>query len=111
MVRLLLLASFLLLGVGTAGAAEELQITLDGQYSADGYLMITKESIDKLLRDYPDAYLRVKVMDDPCLAKMEAAMRAMDMLVTDGVRWGVKSQERTARTLWQDTKRECWAKP
>ena len=106
MVRTVLIASVLLLGVGTAGAED-----FDYQVTELGYLKITKESLDNMLRDYPDSHVRVRVMDDPCLVKMEAAMRAMDTLVTDGVRWGVKSQERTARTLWQDTKRECWAKP
>ena len=82
MVRTVLIASVLLLGVGTAGA----------------------DTVEDGAKD-------IRAHQTYCEHTMEAAMRAMDMLVTDGVRWGVKSQEHTARTFWQDTKRECWAKP
>lgn len=53
--------------------------------------------------------LLVDVFPDPCLAKMEAAMRAMDKYFlrdTNAVSPGFLDAEK----LWHETKRECWSK-
>ena len=105
MVRTVLIASVLLLGVGTAGA-----MTVDEWFDMTGAVRVTL-SDSPTEEELGQAIVYAASQHDPCLDKMEQAMRAMDLLVTDGVRWGVKSQELTARTLWQDTKSECWAKP
>ena len=116
MTRLLcLLALAGLLGVGTAGAEGAMSQNYDDhvfQYTADGYLKVTKESLDALLRDYPDAHVQVMPVD-PCLAKMEAAMRAYDKFVNYGLTPGKPEdiQERAqAIVLWDKTIKDCWTK-
>ena len=102
--RVLALAGLLvLLVVGSAWAEEVTELeTLIADDNA--YIRIDKASFDAMLKDYPEAQLRVKLVNDQCLAKMEAAMKAMNRLVYDGVR----SQEAKDRKLWDDAKQKCW---
>ena len=86
------------------------------QYSSDGYLKVTKESLDALLRDHPDAHVRVMPVD-PCLAKMEALLRQLesDFDLMEKQRITVPLWELHAmlqrRPMWTDTRRECLSKP
>lgn len=75
---------------GLWSGSESTEATLP-QYTAAGALKITKESLDALLKDNPDASLKVAVYEydehrevwdrarpAPCLDRMESAMRAME---------------------------------
>ena len=86
------------------------------QYTRSGSIKIDKASFDAMLKDYPEAKLRVLLTDDSCLAKMEAAMRAMDLYLNphDGdsfpLEWlALVTRERWV--LWQSVKRDCWGQP
>lgn len=68
-----ILICILLLGAGEAWAEDSLP-----QFSLTGALKIDRASFEALLKDDPDAKLRVMLIDEPCLAQMEAAMRAME---------------------------------
>lgn len=91
----------------------------DFQYTEQGYLMVTKESVDKLLRDYPDAKLRLQIADHPCLARMEEAMRKMEPYLGEDLTmfWrapaeGLLHDEKMrVKAQWDMVAKECWSKP
>lgn len=96
MIRVLL--SVLLLWV-VEGCAEESLTTINSHVSSSlfqtGALKITKDSLDALLRDYPDARLIVVSVPTLCEQQMEAAMRAMEPYSP------IEDQ-------WETVKKECW---
>lgn len=87
-----------------------------GQYDRSGALIVTKESLDALLRDYPEARLRVVTVPSTCEQRMQAAMTAMDPYVISGltVREGDPQFEDKVwdgwmiYKQWADVKRDCW---
>lgn len=101
--------------------------TIEPQYTSTGALKIDRKSFDALLKDYPDAKLRVLLVDERCLAQMEAAMRAMEpftitwylsdlpLAVGGGMRIQVleENQEAGLKAVirWLEVKRECWRQP
>ena len=108
------LAAGIVLLSGCVGSAQaEVALTVDPgeQAITNEYVKITKESLDALLRDHPDSRLRVMVIDDPCLAKMEKAMRAMDYWIFPPLNGTIKMTAKIQHELnaqWEQTKKDCW---
>lgn len=50
------------------------------QYTGTGALKIDRKSFDALMKDYPEAKLRV-LMDDDCTVEMEESMKAIDKYI------------------------------
>lgn len=116
--KYLLLACLMLVAV-PVGASELSDSIINGS-TGPSHMRITKESLDALLRDHPDAKLRVMVIDDPCLARMEDAMRKMEPFIANGFivvynfsGWSQSAIDEfhKANELWEETQRECWTKP
>lgn len=77
------------------------------------HIRINKASFDAMLKDYPEAKLRVMLVEDPCLARMEEAMRAMDYWLYPPLNGTIKMSAKIQHglnTQWDDAKRECWRK-
>ncbi len=84
----------------------------DYQITEQGYLKVTKESLDKMLRDYPDAKLRLQIADDPCLARMEEAMKAVEPWLGYTYKDDtIPADFKKAKALFYAVKKECWSKP
>lgn len=109
-----LLTLFLLLLAVATGEAE-VSMSLDEPPS---HFIMTHQQLtelaDVMKRDY-QAELRVKLIDDPCLAKMEAAMRAMDPFMphdhsefVDQMIFKNPELFKAASKQWETAKRECF---
>lgn len=86
--------------------------------------MVTNAQLDEMQKQTfaeHNGYLRVMLIDHPCLAKMEAAMRAMEpFIVNEFVKpesffmgWTELAiqQFTRANAQWESTQRECWREP
>jgi hypothetical protein len=114
-----LLASGWFMGTGLAGIDD---VPLP-QYSLMGALKVDRASFDAMLKDYPEAKLRIILVDEYCLTQMAAAMRAMEPYAITG--WRTDSAGRTysaeqqidrneytsVLAQWVIVKRECWTTP
>lgn len=108
MVRYLLVILLLLPALCERGWAGNVPDQTDATTS----IRIDRKSWDAMLKDYPNAKLRVELTEDPCLAKMEEAMRAWDDHITEltngphtipGEAWRYEQ--------WNAVKKECWKNP
>lgn len=99
-------------------AGEKLKVLTDEPPS---HFALTKKELAELartLKEYENVELRVKLIDDACLAKMEAAMRAMEPFIPHD--HGTFMEQLTLKNLepfkaaskqWEAVKKECWNKP
>jgi len=81
-----------------------------------GSWLLTGKQLNLLQESSEQNYggkLRITLVDHPCLAKMEAAMRAMDDVIRqldDGDRPLVIPGDAKSWDLWQLAKRDCWTR-
>ncbi len=81
------------------------------QYDINGSLKIDKAIFDAILKDYPEAKLRVLLTNDPCLAQMEQAMRIMEKWIPRDIPRSMTFSEIDQKEIdWRkwDAAKACW---
>ncbi len=110
--RTLLLACLLL--VAGPVYAEEMQSIVEVPMPDPAYLLTNEElaELAKVLKSEHNAKLRVHIVKDPCLARMEEALKAVEPWLGYTYKDDTNPADfKKAKALFYAVKNECWSKP